>query len=159
VPEDEARRVLDRAFNKRYLRGECAKDPAATRAGTWTELDRLRSAARARGQFRPRILQRVEGSFTRAGADEILYAVALGDCVDNGWTACVDLIVTRGGSEPPIAVHHGGWGGVSCTYPRVLPFDVLAVWHEGVQSGWQTVAGADGGTPTWEPLPAPPRSE
>ncbi len=106
----EAVRVLGAAF-ARYLRGPCPpKSAAVTNAGTWGELDRLRAEAHARGLFRPHVIQRIAGSFSRAGAEETLYAVELNECVANGWTACLDLVFVKGRAKPAFQAGHTALG-------------------------------------------------
>lgn len=105
----EAKRVLDATF-ARYLTTPCPAIAGVERADTWTKLDALQAAMRRRGLFRPEVRQRISGSFTRAGADETLYVVAIGDCVGNGWDAYVDVVFARGGRTPVARIAHGDWG-------------------------------------------------
>jgi hypothetical protein len=154
----EAKRVLDATFPK-YLRGECPPDPAFARAGTWSELDRLQARAHAAGRFRPRVLQRIDGSFSRPGIVETLYAIELGECVGNGWSACIDVVFAQGAAKPALQVHYGGWGSVSCRYEGIAHNDGVDLLLRQQEKGewlrltagdawsWERAERPDGGTP------------
>jgi hypothetical protein len=149
----EASRVLDATFTK-YRRGPCPPNPAVARAGTWSELDRLQAQAHARGHFRPVVVQRIDGSFSHAGAEETLYAIDLGECVANGSTSCLDVLFTRGRKDPVFRVEHGGQGGYACGYEGIATTDgVDAVMRKPPPyEGWLRLTVGAGAAATWRAL-------
>jgi hypothetical protein len=89
----EAKRALDATFPK-YIAADakCPKNKRAEQAGTWVQLDELQVEAERRGEFKPTVVQRVIGSFTRAHADETLYRIVIEHCVANGGSDWLDVI-------------------------------------------------------------------
>ncbi len=76
-------RVLAATFAV-FLTKPCPVIAEAAKVGTWTELDRLKARTHALGYFRPHVVQRLDGSFTRGSADESLFVIDPNDCVENG---------------------------------------------------------------------------
>jgi hypothetical protein len=87
----ERDRVLHAVF-ARFLTGTCPDIPEVLRARTWVDLDELQARTHARGWFVPGELSRVRGSFTRAGASEVLYTFEVHECVENGGHSYVDVV-------------------------------------------------------------------
>ncbi len=150
----EASRVLDATFKKYLHGGPCPPNPALARAGTWGELDRLQAEAHARGHFHPVVVQRIDGSFSRAGVEETLYAIALGECVGNGGNQCLDALFTKGRKDPAFRVNHSGWGSYRCGYDGIATKDGIDTLMRKSPSGedWSRLSVEAGGTAEWRAL-------
>jgi hypothetical protein len=116
VDATAARRALDATYS-RYLGGPCPTVPAAEHAQTWTELDKRKAEATSRGLFRPIVVQRIDGRFTDASVDEVLFVIDDGECVQNGGTSMTLVVVAAAAlvhAHGKLALRaresFGGWG-------------------------------------------------
>lgn len=96
----ERSQVLHSVFLS-YLTGACPKIPEADEVHTWVEADELQALTHARGWFAPGPIARVHGTFTHLGAQETLYTVEVGECVENGGRSYVDVVFDSSSSAVP----------------------------------------------------------
>jgi hypothetical protein len=137
--EGERKRILDATFPK-YLNGDCPRVQGEKEAVTWTKLDELKATTYRQGLFVPRVLQRIEGSFSRAGATETLYRVAVGQCVSNGFEDFVDVIFDSGTSTPRFRVETSVEGGGDVAFAEIARKgdgrDALRMVSKGQPARW-----------------------